>query len=198
MSKDPRDPYRHAPPGLTEEERREWFRQQAEEAMDALEEGPEGFYGRSYLDWARSAPGRIPPGPRRMGWGSPTFCYPDRMTGVARTEQSRAGRWSFWLSLFGGGAFSCALAVLSFADRWEAARGESLDASGLATVSALGILGSLLLSVVALVLGVVGMLQRRRRRLFALLGSAISIAVLLVASYGFLWDLVAEAAGGLR
>ncbi len=28
MSKDPRDPYRHAPPGLTEEERREWFRQQ--------------------------------------------------------------------------------------------------------------------------------------------------------------------------
>lgn len=102
------------------------------------------------------------------------------------------------MSLFGGGAFSCALAVLSFANRWEAARGESLDASGLATVSALGILGSLLLSVVALVLGVVGMLQRRRRRLFALLGTAISTAVLLVASYGFLWDLVAEAAGGLR
>ena len=28
MSKDPRDPYRDAPPGLTEEERREWFRRQ--------------------------------------------------------------------------------------------------------------------------------------------------------------------------
>ena len=29
MSKDPRDPYRYAPPDLTEEERREWFRRQA-------------------------------------------------------------------------------------------------------------------------------------------------------------------------
>ena len=29
MSKDPRDPYRDAPPGLTKEERREWFRRQA-------------------------------------------------------------------------------------------------------------------------------------------------------------------------
>ena len=102
------------------------------------------------------------------------------------------------MSLFGGGAFSCSLALLSFADRWEAGRGESIEASGLATVFALGILGSLLLIVVALVLGVVGMLQRRRKRLFALLGTAISVAVLLVAFYGFLWDLVAEAAGGLR
>lgn len=102
------------------------------------------------------------------------------------------------MSLFGGGAFSCALAVLSFADRWEAASGESLDASGVSTVFALVILGSLLLTVVALVLGVAGILQRRRRRLFALLGTAVSVAVLLVASYGFLWDLVAGAAGGLR
>ena len=68
----------------------------------------------------------------------------------------------------------------------------------MATVLALGILGSLLVTVVALVLGVVGMLQRRRRRLFALLGTAISAVVLLVASYGFLWGLVAGAAGGLR
>jgi hypothetical protein len=120
------------------------------------------------------------------------------MRGVGRTEQSGAGRWSFWLSLFGGGAFSCILALLSFADRWEAARGESIDASGLATVFAFGILGSLLITVVALVLGVVGVLQRRRRRLFALLGIAISVVVLLVASYGLLWDLVAEAAGRLR
>ena len=28
VSKDPRDPYRHAPPGLTEEERREWWERQ--------------------------------------------------------------------------------------------------------------------------------------------------------------------------
>ena len=28
MSKDRKDPYRYAPPGLTEEERREWFRRQ--------------------------------------------------------------------------------------------------------------------------------------------------------------------------
>ena len=28
MSKDPRDPYRGAPPGLTEEERREWWERQ--------------------------------------------------------------------------------------------------------------------------------------------------------------------------
>ncbi len=28
----------------------EAHRRQAEESMDALEEGPEGFYGRSYLD----------------------------------------------------------------------------------------------------------------------------------------------------
>ena len=121
---------------------------------------------------------------------APPLCYPDRMRGVARTGQSGAGRWSFWLSLLGGGAFSCALASLSLADRWGAAGGESLDASGLATVFALGILGSLLVTVVALVLGVVGMMQRRRRRLFALLGTAISVAVLLVASYGFLWDLL--------
>jgi uncharacterized BrkB/YihY/UPF0761 family membrane protein len=129
---------------------------------------------------------------------APSLCYPDRVRGVARTEQSGAGRWSFWLSLIGGGAFSCALALLSFADRWEAAGGGSLDASGLATVFALGILGSLLVTVVALVLGVVGLLQRRRRRLFALLGTAVSAVVLLVASYGFLWDLVVEAARGLR
>ncbi len=120
------------------------------------------------------------------------------MRGVARTEQSGAGRWSFWLSLFGGGVFSCMLALLSLSERWEAARAESIDASGLATVFAFGILGSLLITAVALVLGVVGMLQRWRRRLFALLGSAISVVVLLVASYGFLWDLVADAAGELR
>ncbi len=120
------------------------------------------------------------------------------MRGVARTEQSGAGRWSFWLSLFGGGVFSCMLALLSLADRGEAARTESIDASGVATVFAFGILGSLLITVLALVLGVVGMLQRWRRRLFALLGSAISVVVLLVASYGFLWDLVADAAGELR
>ncbi len=119
------------------------------------------------------------------------------MRGLARTEQSGTGRWSFWLSLFGG-VFSCMLALLSLADRWEAAGGESIDASGLATVFAIGILASLLLTVVALVLGVVGMLQRRRRRMFALLGSSISLVVLLVASYGFLWNLVAEAAGELR
>ena len=129
--------------------------------------------------------------------GFPPLCYPERMSGVVRTEQSRAGRWSFWLSLFGGGVFSCSLALLSLADRWEAAVGGTIDASGLATVFALGILVSLLLTVVALALGVVGMLQRRRKRLFALLGSAIGAVVLLVASYGFLWDLVAEAAGGL-
>ena len=116
---------------------------------------------------------------------------------MARTEQSGAGRWSFWLSLLGGGAFCCSLALLSLADRWGAGDG-SIEASGLATVFAFGILGSLLVTVVALVLGVVGMLQRRRRRLFALLGTAISAVVLLVASYGFLWDLVAGAAGGLR
>ena len=28
MSKDPRDPYRHAPPGFTREERREWWERQ--------------------------------------------------------------------------------------------------------------------------------------------------------------------------
>ena len=102
------------------------------------------------------------------------------------------------MSLLGGGAFSCSLTLLSLADRWGAGRGGSIEASGLATVLALGMLGSLLLTVVALVLGVVGMLQRRRRRLFALLGSAVSVVVLLVASYGFLWDLAAEATGGLR
>ena len=94
------------------------------------------------------------------------------------------------MSILGGGAFSCSLALLSFADRWEAAGDGSTDASGLATVFAFAILGGLLLTVVALVLGVVGMLQRRRRRLFALLGTAISAVVLLVASYGFLWDLL--------
>ncbi len=94
------------------------------------------------------------------------------------------------MSLFGGGVFSCILALLPLADRWEA--------PGLTTVFAFGIFGSLLLTVVALVLGIVGMLQRRRRRLFAFLGAAISVVVLLVASYGFLWDLVAEAARGLR
>lgn len=104
------------------------------------------------------------------------------MTGIARGGQSGAGRWSFWLSLLGGGAFSCSLALLSLADRWEA--------SGLATAFALGILVGLLLTVVALVLGLVGLLQRRRRKLFALLGTAISAVVLLVASYGFLWDLL--------
>ena len=129
-----------------------------------------------------------------MARGTSTLCYPDPMSGAARTEQSGAGRWSFWLSLLGGGAFSCSLALLSLADHWGAGDG-STDASGSATFFAFGILGGLLLTVAALVLGVVGMLQRRRRRLFALLGTVISVVVLLVASYGFLWDLVAGAAG---
>ncbi len=102
------------------------------------------------------------------------------------------------MSLLGAGALFCSLALLSLSDRWEAAGGESIDASGLTMVFAFGILGSLLLTVVALVLGVVGLLQRRRRRLFALLGTAVSVVVLLVASYGFLWDLVAEVIGGSR
>lgn len=124
-------------------------------------------------------------------WRAPPLCYPDLMTGAARSEQSGAGRWSFWLSLLGGGAFCCALALLSLADRGEGREhrrvgvgdglrprdtGEPAPHRG----------------------GVVRLLQRRCRRLFALLGTAVSVAVLLVASYGFLWDLVAEAAGGLR
>ena len=123
------------------------------------------------MKWSGSHGGRFLVG------GGLAFCYSDYVTGVARGEQSGAGRWSFWLSLLGGSVFLCSLALLSLSDRWEAAV--------LPTVSALGILGGLLLTVAALALGVAGILQRRRRRLFALLGTAISFVVLLVASYGF-------------
>ncbi|PLS87338.1 MAG: hypothetical protein CYG60_02420 [Actinobacteria bacterium] len=75
---------------------------------------------------------------------------------MARIGQSGAGRWSFWLSILGSSAFFCSLALLSLADRREAAGGGNIDTSGLTTVLALGILGSLLLTVVALALGVVG------------------------------------------
>lgn len=71
----------------------------------------------------------------------------------------------------------------------------SPEAAGLAFVG-FGILGSGLLYVLGFGLGMVGIFQRRRKRLFGILGAVLNGLVLLVVILLFVLGLVLGAAGG--
>ena len=101
-----------------------------------------------------------------------------------KTEHSKFGRWSLGLSLFGGVVF-----LLSFAGLWfmrSAGYFEGADIPGLAVLLVLVIPVCLFFVVVAMGLGIAGILQRRRRRLFAVLGTFFSVLILVVAYYALL------------
>jgi hypothetical protein len=116
--------------------------------------------------------------------------YPDRMPGMARTGHSRMGVFSFVLSVLSGGIILCLLALFWFYERWEAASGQVIDAPGAGLLARYLMLTSVFLSLIAVGLGIAGMLQRRRRRLYAVSGTAISVVVLVVAWYGWLWPML--------
>src|SRR5919205_177232 len=101
-----------------------------------------------------------------------------------KTEHSRIGKWSLGLSLCFGVVF-----LLSFAGlRYMRSAGyfEGADTPGVAVVLFLVMPVCLFFVVVALGLGIVGILQRRRRRLFGVLGTSVSVIILAVAYYAVL------------
>ncbi len=101
-----------------------------------------------------------------------------------KTEHSKLGRWSLGLSLFCGVVF-----LLSFAGLWfmrSAGYLEGTDTPGLAVVLVLVMPVCLFFVVVAVGLGIAGILQRRRRRVLAVLGTFFSVLILVVAYYAVL------------
>jgi hypothetical protein len=105
-----------------------------------------------------------------------------------KTEHSKMGIWSLGLSLFFGAGF-----LLSFAGLWfmrSAGYFEGADIPGLAVLLVLVIPVCLFFVVVAMGLGIAGILQRRRRRLFAVLGTFFSVLILVVAYYTLLAPLL--------
>lgn len=100
------------------------------------------------------------------------------------------GVFSFALSVLSGGIILCLLALFWFYERWEAASGQVIDAPGAGLLARYLMLTSVFLSLIAVGLGIAGMLQRRRRRLYAVSGTVISVVVLVVAWYGWLWPML--------
>ena len=92
------------------------------------------------------------------------------------------GLLSFGLAVVCGGGFLCLLALAWLFERWRAAQpiGQA-DAPGAGLLLLLFMAMGTLFLLAALVIGVAGMLQRRRRRLYATLGSVVSVVVLTVA-----------------
>jgi hypothetical protein len=81
------------------------------------------------------------------------------------------------LSVLFGGIILCLLALLWLLERWEAASGQTVaeDAPGAGLLLLFIMLTSLSLLLIAVGLGIAGMLQRRRRRLYAVLGTVVSV-----------------------
>jgi hypothetical protein len=101
------------------------------------------------------------------------------------------GSGSFRLSLVSGGVF-----LLSFAGLLLMRSAGYLEDTGtpprFAILLVLVMLICLLFVVVALGLGIAGMLQRRRKKRYAVLGAFISVLVLLVAYYAWLVPVLAS------
>jgi hypothetical protein len=99
------------------------------------------------------------------------------------------GAFSLALSVLFGGIIPGLLAMFWLLEQWKAASGQTIaeDAPGVGLLVRYFMLTSLSLLMIAVGLGIAGMLQRRRRRLFAVLGTVISVAVLVVAWYGWFW-----------
>jgi Na+/melibiose symporter-like transporter len=85
------------------------------------------------------------------------------MAGTARTGHSRLGLLSFWLAVLCGGGILCLLALLWLAGRWVAESGVEPDAPGLGLMVLFFMLTGIFFLLVAFVLGIAGMLRRRRR-----------------------------------
>ncbi len=91
------------------------------------------------------------------------------------------GLLSFGLAVVCGGGVLCLLALSWLYERWAAARPVGqVDAPGAGLLLLLSLLVGTFFLLVALVLGVAGMLQRRRRRLYAVLGTAVSVVALTI------------------
>ena len=92
----------------------------------------------------------------------------------ASTGNSAAGVASFVVSTVSGGLLALVVVVVFMATNNDP---PGADETGYAYLVLLLVLATLLCQIVALGLGVAGVLQRRRRRLFALLGIACSVLV---------------------
>jgi hypothetical protein len=100
------------------------------------------------------------------------------------------GRWSLRLSLVSGAVFLLGFAGLLFMR--SAGYLEGTDAPRLALLLVLVMLVCLFFVVVALGLGIAGVLQRRRKKLYAVLGAFVSVLVLVVAYYAWLVPVLAS------
>jgi uncharacterized membrane protein len=102
-----------------------------------------------------------------------------------RTAHSKMGRWSFRLSLVSGGVFLLSFLGLLFM-KYGGYLEDTSTPPRLAILLVLVMLICLLFVLVAFVLGVAGMLQRRRKKKYAVLGACVSVLVLVVAYYAWL------------
>lgn len=99
----------------------------------------------------------------------------------ARLEHSKTGIASFVLSFFPGLLFVGYLVLLTFAAQQAQERPLPDDGAGYAILGFFLTSTILLSELLALGLGVAGVTQRERRRLFAFLGIACSILVFVIA-----------------
>lgn len=65
----------------------------------------------------------------------------------------------------------------------------NIDAPGAALLAIFMVVVGTLLILVALALGICGMLQRQRKRTLAVMGTVVSLLVLLGTFYGWLWPI---------
>jgi hypothetical protein len=108
-----------------------------------------------------------------------------------RTEHSKLGRWSLRLSLFFGAVFLLGFAGL----RYMQSVGYVEDTGAppqFAILVVLVMLISLLFVLISLMLGIAGMLQRRHKKQYAVLGAFVSVLVLGVAYYAWLGPFLAS------
>jgi hypothetical protein len=94
-----------------------------------------------------------------------------------RTEHSKLGKWSLGLSLFFGGAFLLGYAGLRFMQSAGYVE-DTGTPPRFAILLVLVMLACLLFVLVAVVLGVAGILQRRRKKRYAVLGAFVGLLVL--------------------
>jgi hypothetical protein len=108
-----------------------------------------------------------------------------------RTAHSRLGRWSLRLSLFFGVAFLLGFAGLRFMQSTGYVE-DTGTPPRFAILVVLVMLACLSFVLVAVVLGVAGMLQRKRKKRYAVLGAFVGVLVLGVAYYAWLEPFLAS------
>jgi hypothetical protein len=117
------------------------------------------------------------------------ICYRGRM--ARKTEHSKLGKWSLGLSLSFGVVFLLGLAGLRFMQSAGYVE-DSGTPPRFAILLVLVMLACLLFVLVAVVLGVAGMLQRRRKKRYAVLGAFVGLLVLGAAYYEWLGPFLAS------